>query len=78
MESRTTPKCLFNELFGVRRRGRPRKKWFQDLKDDLKRMRIGKWKRKAQEQNTWRLTVEEADASPRAVALRKKQKKKNR
>jgi hypothetical protein len=36
MESQRTPKCLLNgELFGVRRRGRPRKRWLQDVKDDL-------------------------------------------
>jgi hypothetical protein len=36
MESERTLKCLLNsELFGVRRRGRPRKSWFQDVKDDL-------------------------------------------
>jgi hypothetical protein len=57
-ESERTPKCLLNgELFGVRRKGRPRKRWLQDVKDDRRRMRIGKWKEKAQEQNTWRLIV---------------------
>jgi hypothetical protein len=36
MRSERTPKCLLNgELFGVRRRGRPRKRWLQDAKDDL-------------------------------------------
>jgi hypothetical protein len=40
MESERTLKCLLNgELFGVHRRGRPRKRWFQDVKDDLQRMR---------------------------------------
>jgi hypothetical protein len=63
MDSERTPKCLLNgELFGVRRRGRPRKRWLQDVKDDLRRMRIGKWKEKAQERNTWRLIVKEAKA----------------
>jgi hypothetical protein len=36
MVSERTPKCLLNgELFGVCRRGRPRKRCFQDVKDDL-------------------------------------------
>jgi hypothetical protein len=61
MESDRTPKCLLNcELFEVCRRGRPRKRWFQVVKDDLRRMRIGKWKEKAQERNTWQLIVKEA------------------
>jgi hypothetical protein len=63
MESERTPKCLLNgEFFGVHRRGSPRKRWFQDVKDDLRQMRIGKWKDKAQEQNTWRLIVKEVKA----------------
>jgi hypothetical protein len=37
MESERTPKCLLSsELFGVSRRGRPRKRWLQDVKDDLR------------------------------------------
>jgi hypothetical protein len=60
MESERTPKCLLNgELFRVCRKGRPRKRSFQDVKDDLRRMRIGKWKEKAQERNTWLLIVKE-------------------
>jgi hypothetical protein len=36
MDSERTPKYLLNgELFGVCGRGRPRKMWVQDLKDDL-------------------------------------------
>jgi uncharacterized protein YlxP (DUF503 family) len=63
MESVRTLKCLSNgELFGVRRKRRPGKRWLQDVKDYLRRMRIGKWKKKAQEQNTWRLIVKEAKA----------------
>jgi hypothetical protein len=43
MESERTPKCLLNgELFGVHRRGRPRKRRLQDVKDDLRQMRIDK------------------------------------
>jgi hypothetical protein len=37
IESERTPKYSLNgELFGVRRRGRPRKRWLQDVKDDLR------------------------------------------
>jgi hypothetical protein len=37
MESGRTPKGLLNgELFGVRRGGRARKRWFQGVKDDLR------------------------------------------
>jgi hypothetical protein len=61
--SERTPKCLLNsELFGVRRRGSPRKRWFQDVKYELRRIMIGKWKEKVQERNTHRLNVKEAKA----------------
>jgi hypothetical protein len=50
------------ELCGVRRRGGPRKRCFQDVKDDLRRMRIVKWKEKEQERDTWRLIVKEGKA----------------
>jgi hypothetical protein len=44
MENKQTLKYLLNgELFGVCRRGRPRKRWFQNVKDAIRRMRIGKW-----------------------------------
>jgi hypothetical protein len=63
MENERTSKCLLNgELFGVRRRKIPRKRWLQDVKDDLRRRRFGKWKEKAQERNTWRLIVKEGKA----------------
>jgi hypothetical protein len=32
-----TPKCLLNdELSGVHKRGRPRKRWLQDVKNNLR------------------------------------------
>jgi hypothetical protein len=34
------------ELFGVSRRGRPRKRWLQNVKDDLRRMSLVNGKRK--------------------------------
>jgi hypothetical protein len=37
---------LNGELFGVRKRGRPGKKWFQNVKDDLRIMTIVNGKRR--------------------------------
>jgi hypothetical protein len=68
------PKCLSNgERFGVRRRGRPRKRWLQDVKDDLRRMRIGKWKEKAGTKYM-AANCEGSQSPARAVELRKKKK----
>jgi hypothetical protein len=72
LESERNPKCLLNgELFGVHRRGRPRKRWLQDVKDDLRRMRIGKWK----ERTGMKYMVANCEGNqspPRAVELRKR------
>jgi hypothetical protein len=46
-ESERNPKCLLNrELFGVRRRGTPERRWLQDVKDDLSGMKKVNGKRK--------------------------------
>jgi hypothetical protein len=59
MESERTPKCLLNgELF----ESVEGEDLLQDVKDDLRRMRIGKWKENTQERNTWWLIVKEAKA----------------
>jgi hypothetical protein len=57
---------LNSEFFGVRRRGRPRKRWLQDVKDVLRWM-TGKWKEKYMAAN-----CEWSQSPPRAVELRKK------
>ena len=46
----------------VRKNGKPRKRWLWDVKLYLGRMAIRSWKRKAQEINEWRTTVEETKA----------------
>jgi hypothetical protein len=74
MESERTLKCLLNdELFGVYRRGRPRKTWFQDVEDNLRRMRIGKW-REGTETKYLAANYEQRQSPPRAVDLRKRRK----
>jgi hypothetical protein len=42
--------------------GRPRKRWFQEVKNDLREVRTGKWKEKAQEGDTWQPVVKETKA----------------
>lgn len=65
METGRTPKKLLTgEIIGVRRRGRPRTRWFQDVTADLRKMRIVRWKEKAQDRDAWRLIVKEAKAHP--------------
>lgn len=43
-----------------RRRGRPRKRWYDDMEEDLERMGIRNWKSKAMDRDEWSLVIEEA------------------
>jgi hypothetical protein len=56
---------------GVRRRRRPRRRWLQDVKDDMRRMRTGKWKEYRNE-NTWQLIVKEAKAHQRLYSRQRR------
>ncbi|PSN56624.1 hypothetical protein C0J52_11262 [Blattella germanica] len=57
MEDERMPKRLMcNDLIGVRKRERPRKRWLQDLR----RMRIRRWKGNVQDRDEWREIVKEA------------------
>jgi hypothetical protein len=47
-----------------RRRGRPRKRWLQDLEEDLRVMQVGRLWQKVQSKEEWRHIVREAKAYP--------------
>jgi hypothetical protein len=49
---------------GIRRRGRPRKRWLQDLEDDMSVVHVGRWWEKVQSKEEWRRIVGEAKAHP--------------
>jgi hypothetical protein len=56
-------KLLHGKMEGRRRRGRPRKRWLQDLEEDLKVMQVGRWW-EVQNEEEWRHIVGEAKAHP--------------
>ncbi|PSN58363.1 hypothetical protein C0J52_12997 [Blattella germanica] len=57
MEDGRMPKRLMhNDIMGVRKRGRPRKRWLQDVEQDLRRGIRG-WK--VQDRDKWREIVKE-------------------
>ncbi|PSN34994.1 hypothetical protein C0J52_19018 [Blattella germanica] len=68
MEDGRMPKRLMhNDIIGVRKRGRPRKRWWlqNDVEQDLRRMGIRGWKGKVQDRDEWREIVKEAKTNNR-------------
>jgi hypothetical protein len=47
---------------GRRRRGRPSKRWLDDLEEDLRKLGVKGWKRKAEHREEWRNVVKKAEA----------------
>ena len=46
MEDDRNPKAILREsIDGQRRKGSPRRRWLQDVEDDLRRTDIGDWRR---------------------------------
>ena len=63
MENERSPKNILNgEIIGVRRRGRPKKRWLQNVWDDINTMRVTGWREKARDRDIWRRIVKEAKA----------------
>jgi len=44
----------------TRPKGRPRLRWDDDVRDDLRKMGVNNWKQKAQERKPWRGIIEQA------------------
>jgi hypothetical protein len=63
-EERMSSKLLHGKMEGRRRRGRPKKRWSQDLEEDMRVMQVGRWWEKVQSEAEWRRIVREAKAHP--------------
>jgi len=65
MSNDRMPKRIFEtKPDGIRRKGRPRRRWLQDVENDLRTMRIAQHRRKAECRDEWRRIVEEAMVHP--------------
>lgn len=63
MAETSIPKKLLNgKMNGTRNTGRPRKRWSDDLYQDLQIMGVRNWKNVAQDRDIWRGIVKEAKA----------------
>jgi hypothetical protein len=63
-EERMSRKLLHGKMAGRNRRGKPRKRWLQDLEGDLRVMQVGRWWEKVRSKEEWRRIVREAKAHP--------------
>jgi hypothetical protein len=61
-DSAMTKRMLKGRLYSKRRKGRPKKRWLDDVESDLKKMEVKGWKEKMRDREQWRLVVEEAKA----------------
>jgi len=46
------------KTIGRRIRGRPRKRWIEDIEEDIQRMGIGGWRKMCKERTDWKRITE--------------------
>ena len=59
-DNRNTKKIFKGQCHGQRSRGRPKKRWLDEVERDLKSMKIKNYKTKAYDRLLWRKIVREA------------------
>jgi hypothetical protein len=66
MEENRMPKIIFSqELEGMRRRGRPRKRWKEEVERDLQVLGVRRWRELATDRKNWQNIVRQAKAHSR-------------
>ena len=65
MASHRTPNSIYKAAMeGRRRKGRPRNRWKDEVVEDLRKMSVLTWRRKANDRMVWKGIVKEAKAHP--------------
>jgi hypothetical protein len=63
MEENRMPKKILNQqLDGMQRRGRPRKRWKEQVESDIQVMGVRRWKELATDRKKWKDIVQQAKA----------------
>jgi hypothetical protein len=61
MEDHREPKRALQGIpGGGRRRGKPRKRWLDDIEGDLRKMKVKRWRRKTLDRTEWKKICEVA------------------
>jgi hypothetical protein len=61
MDEKRTPKRILDwKTIGRRIRGRPRKRWFDDIEEDIQIMGIRGWRKLCKERAEWKRITEKA------------------
>jgi hypothetical protein len=61
-EDRMVKKIYLGHPSGRRLRGRPRKRWLDDVEDDIRKMRIRRWRTHVGDREAWANIIREAKA----------------
>jgi hypothetical protein len=76
MEEDRMPKKIFTqELEGTRRRGRPRKRWKEEVERNLQVLGVRRWRELVTDRKKWRNIVRQAKANSGLCCQWKKKKK---
>ena len=62
MNETRSVKIFEGKLEGRRGRGRPRLRWRNDVEDDLRKLGVKRWRRKALDREEWLSIIREAKA----------------
>jgi hypothetical protein len=60
----STKKLYSNKPEGLRLAGRPRKRWLDEVEQDLKQIGVRGWRRRAQNRDEWRSTLKQVLHGP--------------
>jgi len=64
MQDTAIPKMMYGKLYTTRRRGRPKKRWLDDVSTDRREMGINEWRDRARGREAWGRIVKGAKAHP--------------
>jgi hypothetical protein len=75
-DDRTVKKITDWKPIAPRHIGIPKLRWEEDVRNDLKAMKVQDWKKLAQNRNKWKGIIEQAKSHVELCSLKKKKKKK--